>query len=136
MRRQLLPLCLVVFLAGHLGGWLAAAHAASAAKSSGAKAPGKAQGIDPGLLAGMKARSIGPAAMSGRVAAVAAVESDPETIYVGGATSGLWKSTDGGLTYDPIFDDQPVASIGAVAIFRRNPDVVWEIGRASCRERV
>jgi photosystem II stability/assembly factor-like uncharacterized protein len=123
MRRRLLPLCLVVFLAGHLGGRLTAAHAA--AKSSAAKAPGKAQGIDPALLAGMKARSIGPAAMSGRVAAVAAVESDPEIIYVGGATSGLWKSTDGGLTYDPIFDDQPVAAIGAVAIFRRNPDVVW-----------
>jgi photosystem II stability/assembly factor-like uncharacterized protein len=122
MRRQLLPLCLVVFLACLLGGGLAAP---AAGKSQPAKGPEKTQGIDPARLAGMKARSIGPAAMSGRVVAIAAVESDPEIIYVGGATSGVWKSTDGGLTYDPIFDDQPVASIGAIAIFGRNPDVVW-----------
>jgi photosystem II stability/assembly factor-like uncharacterized protein len=127
MRRHLLPLCLLAFLAGHLGGGLAApaAAAATAKKAQGANAGEYAQGIDPGLLAGMKARSIGPAAMSGRVVTVAAVESDPEIVYVGGATSGVWKSTDGGLTFEPIFDDQPVASIGAIAIFARNPDVVW-----------
>jgi photosystem II stability/assembly factor-like uncharacterized protein len=120
MRRLLLSLCLVAFASGQLAGPLTA-HA----KEASAKAPHQAEGIDPSLLAGMKARSIGPAAMSGRVAAVVAVETDPEVIYVGGATSGVWKSTDGGLTFEPIFDDQPVASIGAIAIFRRNPDVVW-----------
>jgi len=132
MRRQPLSLCLALaaFAAGLLTGPLtAAAREASAAKEAHArthKSEGrKAEGIDPALLAGMKARSIGPAAMSGRVVAVAAVESDPEVIYVGGATSGVWKSTDGGLTFEPIFDDQPVASIGAIAIFRGNPDVVW-----------
>jgi photosystem II stability/assembly factor-like uncharacterized protein len=81
--------------------------------------------IDPSLLAGMKARSIGPAAMSGRIAAIEAVESDPEIIYVGGATSGVWKSVNGGLTWAPIFDDQPVHSVGAIAVFHGNPDVVW-----------
>ncbi len=85
-----------------------------------------AQGaVDPGLLAGMKARSIGPAGMSGRVAAIAAVESNPGIVYVGAATGGLWKSVNGGLTFSPLFDDQPVSSIGAVAIFQANPDVVW-----------
>jgi photosystem II stability/assembly factor-like uncharacterized protein len=81
--------------------------------------------IDPGLLAGMKARSIGPAGMSGRVAAIEGVESDPDVVYVGSASGGVWKTTDGGDTWVPIFDDQPVASIGAIAVFQANPDVVW-----------
>jgi photosystem II stability/assembly factor-like uncharacterized protein len=81
--------------------------------------------VDPELLAGMKARSIGPAGMSGRVAAIAAVESNPDVVYAGAASGGVWKSTNGGLTWQPLFDDQPVASIGAVAIFQANPDLVW-----------
>jgi photosystem II stability/assembly factor-like uncharacterized protein len=81
--------------------------------------------IDPGLLAGMSARSIGPAGMSGRVAAIAAVESNPNVVYAGAASGGVWKSTNGGLTWTPVFDDQPVASIGAIAVDPSNPDVVW-----------
>lgn len=81
--------------------------------------------IDPELLAGMKARAIGPAAMSGRVAAVAAVESNPDIVYVGAATGGVWKSTDGALSFTPIFDDQPVAAVGAIAIYQPSPDIVW-----------
>ncbi len=81
--------------------------------------------IDPELLAGMKARSIGPATMSGRVAAIAAVESNPDIVYVGAATGGVWKSTDGALSFTPIFDDQPVAAIGAVAIYQPSPEIVW-----------
>ncbi len=84
-----------------------------------------ASGVDPDLLAGMKARSIGPAGMSGRVAAVDAVVSDPEIIYVGAATGGVWKSENGGLTWKPVFDDQTVAAIGAVAINQSSPDIVW-----------
>lgn len=81
--------------------------------------------LDPELLAGMKARAIGPAAMSGRVAAIDAVESNPEILYVGAATGGVWKSVDGGLSFTPIFDDQPVAAIGAVSIFQPSPEIVW-----------
>ncbi|HYC92925.1 MAG TPA: hypothetical protein VEO54_27215 [Thermoanaerobaculia bacterium] len=81
--------------------------------------------LDPELLAGMKARSIGPAAMSGRVAAIDAVESNPDIVYVGAATGGVWKSVDGALSFTPIFDDQPVAAVGAVAIFQPSPDIVW-----------
>ncbi|HET9225562.1 MAG TPA: hypothetical protein VFR31_02780, partial [Thermoanaerobaculia bacterium] len=73
----------------------------------------------------MSARSIGPAAMSGRVADIAVVESNTDIIYVGSASGGVWKSVNGGLTWNPIFDDQPIASIGAVAVFQPNPDVVW-----------
>src|SRR5436305_585585 len=81
--------------------------------------------IDPGLLAGMSARSIGPAGMSGRVTSIAAVESNPNLVYIGAASGGVWKSANGGLTWTPVFDDQAVASIGAVAVDPSNPDVVW-----------
>ncbi len=81
--------------------------------------------IDTNLLSGLKARSIGPAGMSGRVAAIDAVESNPDVVYVGAATGGVWKSTNGGLTFAPIFDDQPVAAIGSIAIFQANPSIVW-----------
>ena len=81
--------------------------------------------VDPALLAGMKARSIGPASMSGRVAAIDVVHSNPDIVYVGAATGGVWKSTDGALSFTPVFDDQPVAAIGAVAIYQPSPDIVW-----------
>ena len=73
----------------------------------------------------IRARSIGPAGMSGRVAAICAVESDPNVIYVGAATGGVWKSVDGGLAWKPIFDDQPAASIGAVQVFQAAPETIW-----------
>ena len=81
--------------------------------------------VDPGLLAGMSARSIGPAGMSGRVADVVAAPSDPKIVYVGAATGGVWKSVNGGLSFEPIFDDQPVAAIGALAVHPSDPDVLW-----------
>lgn len=81
--------------------------------------------IDPDLLAGMKARAIGPAAASGRIASIDVVASNTDIVYVGTAAGGVWKSTNGGLTFMPIFDDQPVASIGAVAVDPSAPDTVW-----------
>ncbi len=90
----------------------------------GLAAPLHAQ-IDPELLAGMQARSIGPAGMSGRIADVEAVVSNPDIVYVGAATGGVWKSLNGGLTFEPIFDDQPVHAIGDIAIFQASPDIVW-----------
>jgi photosystem II stability/assembly factor-like uncharacterized protein len=77
------------------------------------------------LLSSLRARSIGPANIGGRVVAISVVERDPTTIYVGGATSGVWKSTDGGFTWTPIFDEQPTSSIGAVAVVQQSPDTVW-----------
>lgn len=81
--------------------------------------------IDPELLAGMKARAIGPAAASGRIASIDVVPSNTDIIYVGTAAGGVWKSTNGGLSFNPIFDDQAVASIGAVAVDPRAPETVW-----------
>ncbi|MDH5706643.1 MAG: hypothetical protein OEZ45_11570 [Candidatus Aminicenantes bacterium] len=92
---------------------------------------------DPQLFAGLKARNIGPANMSGRIGAIDAVVSNPNIIYVGAATGGLWKSEDGGLTWMPVFDDQPVSSIGAIAINQSNPDIVWVgTGEAAPRNSV
>ncbi len=81
--------------------------------------------FDPALLAGLKARSVGPAGMSGRVAAIDVAPNDPNTIYVGAAAGGVWKSTNGGSHWQPIFDDQDVHAIGAIAVSPANPDVVW-----------
>ena len=79
----------------------------------------------PADFAPMTARSIGPAGMSGRVSDVAVNLQDPTTIYVGAATGGVWRSRDGGLTWRPVFDEQPVLGIGAVVVSPSNPDVVW-----------
>jgi photosystem II stability/assembly factor-like uncharacterized protein len=85
----------------------------------------QAQQLNMELLEGLKARSIGPAGMSGRVTSIDVVLNNPETIYVGTASGGLWRSTSGGTKWEPIFDDQPVASIGAVAIDQNVPDIIW-----------
>ncbi|HSP16420.1 MAG TPA: hypothetical protein VLV78_16870 [Thermoanaerobaculia bacterium] len=81
--------------------------------------------IDPDLLAGMKARAIGTAAASGRISSIDVVTSNTDIVYVGTAAGGVWKSTNGGLSFNPIFDDQPVASIGAVAVDPSSPETVW-----------
>ena len=76
-------------------------------------------------LAGLKARSIGPSGMSGRISAIDAVNADPNIIYVGAATGGLWKSTSGGVTWTPLTDSLPASSVGAVAIYQAAPELVW-----------
>jgi photosystem II stability/assembly factor-like uncharacterized protein len=68
-------------------------------------------------------REIGPTIMGGRVADLAVVEDDPRIYYVGTATGGLWKTVNGGTTYDLVFDDE--ASIGDVTLAPSNPNVVW-----------
>lgn len=70
-------------------------------------------------------RQIGPTIMGGRVADLAVVESDPSTFYVGTATGGVWKTTNGGTSFESIFDDQPTSSIGDVTVAPSNPNVVW-----------
>ena len=70
-------------------------------------------------------RSIGPANMGGRVADVEGVPGDPNIVYVASASGGLWKTTNGGVTWKPIFDRQGTISIGDIALAPSNPDVVW-----------
>ncbi|GAA3581247.1 hypothetical protein GCM10022395_32250 [Snuella lapsa] len=63
--------------------------------------------------------------MSGRVTAIDVVHSNPDIMYVGTASGGLWKSTSGGIKWDPIFEKEVTASIGAVAVQQSNPSVIW-----------
>tara|TARA_B110000483_G_scaffold89364_1_gene110328 strand:+ start:9529 stop:12687 length:3159 start_codon:yes stop_codon:yes gene_type:complete len=70
-------------------------------------------------------RNIGPGGMSGRITSIDVVESNPDIIYVGTASGGLWKSTSAGISWEPVFNDQVTASVGAVAIQQSNPDVIW-----------
>ena len=84
-----------------------------------------AQKLDMEKFKGMKPRAIGPAGMSGRITAIDAVVSDPQIIYAGAASGGVWKTKDGGISWKPIFEKEKVASIGALAIDQNNPDVIW-----------
>ncbi len=70
-------------------------------------------------------RPIGPAIMGGRIADIAVVESKPQIFYVGAATGGVWKTVNHGTSWEPLFDDQPTASIGDVTLAPSNPNVVW-----------
>src|ERR1051325_2720169 len=82
--------------------------------------------VDSETISGLGARNIGSAQMSGRIAAIDAVrEGQRLTIYIGSASGGVWKSVNGGTTYKPVFDKQPVQSIGAITIDPKNPKVIW-----------
>jgi len=84
-----------------------------------------AQDFNMSVLQDIQPRNIGPAGMSGRVTAIDVVQSNPDIMYVGTASGGLWKSESGGIKWDPIFDEELTASIGAVAIQQSNPSVIW-----------
>lgn len=73
----------------------------------------------------MRARAIGPAGMSGRVSDVDVVLSDRSIMYVGASTGGVFKSVDGGLSWNPVFDSEAAIGVGSVAVFQPNPDIVW-----------
>ena len=74
---------------------------------------------------GMPARSIGPARATGRISAIDAVVADPNVVYVGAASGGVWKSVNGGQTWRAVFDDQPVSSIASIVLNQANPSMVW-----------
>ncbi|MFT7676802.1 MAG: photosystem II stability/assembly factor-like uncharacterized protein [Planctomycetota bacterium] len=83
------------------------------------------EGGDSARFGALAPRSIGPAGMSGRITALHGLADNPETFYAGTATGGLYRTRDGGLTFDSLFDEQPVSSIGAVAVHPSNPDLIW-----------
>src|SRR6201993_4550502 len=82
--------------------------------------------FDSATISGLPARNIGSAMMSGRIAAIDAVEQDGRiTVFVGSASGGVWKSGNGGTTYKSVFDRESVQSIGAVAVDPSNTKTVW-----------
>lgn len=73
----------------------------------------------------LKPRNIGPAGMSGRITTIDVVLNNPNIIYLGSASGGVWKTDNNGNTWTPVFDDQPTQNIGTVAIQQSNPNIVW-----------
>src|SRR5690242_8613774 len=76
-------------------------------------------------FSGLKLRALGPAITSGRVIALAVHPKDPSHYYVAAASGGVWKTTNAGTTWTPVFDNEGSYSIGAVALDPKNPLVVW-----------
>jgi photosystem II stability/assembly factor-like uncharacterized protein len=88
-------------------------------------ASARAQEISEAALERAAWRAIGPAVMGGRIDDVAVDERNASVIYVGAASGGLWKTTNAGTTWEPVFDRQAVSSIGDVALAPSNPEIVW-----------
>ena len=89
--------------------------------------------LTPSFFGSMEARAIGPAVMSGRITTLDAFNDDPRVVYIGAASGGLWKSTNGGTTFKDVFKDE-VQTIGAVTINQKDKDNVW-VGTGECRTR-
>ena len=84
-----------------------------------------AQKIQLDQFKNLKPRSIGPAGMSGRITSIDALVANPDIIYLGTASGGVWKTENAGNSWLPIFDEQPILNIGSVTIQQSNPSVLW-----------
>jgi hypothetical protein len=100
----------------------AMAAAEEAAKST--RLAASAAAMDEALFKGLQWRSIGPY-RGGRVLAVAGVPGDPTTYYFGGVAGGVWRSTDSGQRWKPLFDHEQVSSIGAIAVADSDPNILY-----------
>lgn len=97
-------------------------------------APLVAQVPDSAILAGFRWRSIGPVNMGGRVIDIEAVERDFRRVFLASASGGVFRSDNAGTTWTPIFDHYPSLSIGDVALFQPDPDIVW-VGTGEANNR-
>src|SRR6185436_6247168 len=107
-----------------LGALPLALSVASAQRGGGSAQPVVNLSPNP-VLSSFRFRNIGPASMGGRIDDIEVSESDPNVIYLGYAVGGVWKSTNNGTSFEPVFDEQPAASIGDIAIHPTNPDIVY-----------
>jgi photosystem II stability/assembly factor-like uncharacterized protein len=95
------------------------------------------QSPEQGLIKDLKWRNIGPANMIGRISDFEALDSDFTHVLVASASGGVWKSVNAGTTWEPIFDHYGSASIGDVAFFQKNPDIIWVgTGEECCRNSI
>ena len=102
---------------------LAAVAAVSVAAAVALPLGALAQQIDPDRYGQLRYRHIGP--VGNRVVSVAGVPENPRIYYAGAASGGIWKTDDGGIFWEPIFDEQPVGSVGALAVAASDPEIVW-----------
>src|SRR5947209_755079 len=98
---------------------IAAAHPLTAQQRGGGPTPPRAPQQDP-----FRFQMLGPAE-GGRISAIAGVPGDARVWYLGAASGGVWKSTDSGSTFRPVFDSMPAQAIGALAVAPSKPAVVW-----------
>ncbi len=105
----------------------------AAAPAAALSAPAE-PALDPIMLKNLKARSIGPAVMGGRVSDIALDPNDPFTFYVALGTGGVMKTANNGVTFDGIFEKESVAAIGAVAVAPSDSKVVW-VGTGEANDR-
>jgi photosystem II stability/assembly factor-like uncharacterized protein len=105
---------IILVCAASLGAWAVSAKAA----------PGD-QPSPTDKFKNLEFRELGPATMGGRIDDFAVVESNPNIVYVGTASGGVWKTTNNGTTWEPIFDKESVSTIGDIAIAPSDPSVVW-----------
>ena len=106
--------------------FIAALFAIALCAAVSAQAPAHSVKYDSGTISGLTARNIGSATMSGRIAAIDAVDENGKiTMFVGSASGGVWKSINGGTTFRPVFDREDFQSIGAVTIDPSNHKTVW-----------
>jgi photosystem II stability/assembly factor-like uncharacterized protein len=73
----------------------------------------------------LKPRAIGPSGMSGRITTIDALQNNTNTIYLGSASGGVWKTENAGNDWKPIFDEQPIQNIGSIAVCQTNSSIVW-----------
>ncbi|NOZ78015.1 MAG: glycosyl hydrolase [Acidobacteria bacterium] len=121
MRRFMLTVVSCTLIAG-LAGPVAARKATPKVKKAAAV---RSEAKLSATLAGLKFRSIGPALTSGRITDIAVNPEHPEIFYVASASGGVWKTVNGGTTFEPIFDHEGSYSIGCVTVDHTNPSVVW-----------
>jgi photosystem II stability/assembly factor-like uncharacterized protein len=127
-----IPVGCFLALLGALGTFSAAAQDKKPAETKPAVAA-PAPTFD-SALANLKFREIGPAIMGGRVDDFAVVENNTDTVYFGAASGGVWKTTNGGITWEPLFDHEAVSTIGAIAVAPSDPSLVW-VGTGEANNR-
>ncbi len=132
----ILALSGIIAFAPVLRGQEKPAHRRKAEKQSAPAAPAPAtqQPDYKSAIENLHWRELGPAIMGGRIDDFAVVESNPHIVYVATASGGVWKTTNDGTTWEPLFDKQPVSSIGAIALAPSDPSILW-VGTGEANNR-
>ena len=135
--RFILACCSVVFLLALSTPGQKEQKKSNKGKEKPAAAANTGAASEPALADKFKAlefREIGPAVMGGRIDDFAAVESNPNIVYVGVASGGVWKTTNNGTTWESVFDQEGVSTVGDIAIAPSDPSVIW-VGSGEANNR-